>query len=74
MDYIIVDDDDAPSSCVKALNQLLDLPHLYVLLSRVLTHFGAVVLSPEGIYSRRKVHKTQREEENGDRDEAVQNF
>ena len=28
----------APSGCVKALDELLDLPHLDILLSLILTH------------------------------------
>ena len=29
---------NAPSGCVKALDELLDLPHLNILLSLILTH------------------------------------
>jgi hypothetical protein len=29
-----------PSGSIKALDELLDLPHLYVLLRNVLTHLG----------------------------------
>ena len=31
---------NSPSGGVKALDELLDLPHLDVLLCRILTHFG----------------------------------
>ena len=34
---------DAPSSGIEALDELLDLPHLNVLLCGILTHFGCKI-------------------------------
>ena len=38
---------DVPSGCIKALDELLDLPHLNVLLCLILTHFGNEFCSSE---------------------------
>lgn len=66
--YIIDEQTTLPSGCVKALDELLDLPHLDVLLCLFLTHGGGrIVLFLGTMYSKESDLSKRRSGERGEK-------